>query len=119
MIGEKANIKHFSLLIYDNLAEKNKDNDIQKENDKNKIFDKLKNKENKLLNRFIFSESFHNYDESLCTFKLVSKKNNPNYYQDIYNYLLSKEKETDINTNKIDWNKVTYPSNKYNKESGP
>ena len=40
----------------------------------------------------------------------LAKSKKEDYYEDIYRYLISKDKALYKGTNKIDWKKVIYPS---------
>ena len=40
----------------------------------------------------------------------LAKNKKEDYYEDIYKYLISKDKAVYKGTNKIDWEKVIYPS---------
>lgn len=89
----------------DNINTKN----INKNN--NKIFKEVLNKDIKKLIKKISDDNIHYFSEDLNTLKLPIKNKDINYYNEIYNYLISKEKALDKNKNQINWDKVIYPTN--------
>ena len=62
--------------------------------------------QNSILKKINIKEG--DYIDDLNTTKFIKKSGFNSYYEDIYAFLISKEKALDLKTNKIDWNKVIY-----------
>ena len=110
------NIYHYSLIVTDQTDTFN-DNQILKNEGKNiinlekiEVVRYVKEKSLPGIKLNIFEGEFA---EDLNTTKFTKKKGFDSYYEDIYNYILSKEKAFDNETKKINWNKVKYPANCY------
>ena len=105
-------IQHFSLALYDESPKKLSEQ-INTKKDKNiniqKDFNNIIKSHIKKSKEKISTEIINEYPDELCTMKYPMKNSDVNYYTDIYNYLISKEKAINKKTKKIDWNKVIYP----------